>query len=181
MKKICISFVILMSVGTWSGVAMAKILWSCNAMTAQPAGIPIIRNKHVSSHGSVRFRAGRTGTVSLVCPVTSWSGPGYIRSLILTYRDGDGRQGPSRVVASLRRVRLSDGHIETLRNGTTDSNQSNAINSGPRGWASHQSARAGNVIGHVPDFNRYYYYVQITMTRRDAAVPIGAMGVSLMN
>ena len=181
MKKICMLFVVFMSVGTWSGPAMAKILWSCNAMTAQPVGIPIIRTKNDASHGAVRFRANRTGTVSLVCPVTTWPGSAGIRSLIFTYRDGDGRQGPARVVASLRRVRRSDGHIATLGNSTVDSNQSNAINSGPRGWATTQSARAGQTIGHLPDFNRYYYYVQITMIRRDAAVPLGAMGVSMMN
>jgi hypothetical protein len=164
-----------------TALAQSTVVWSCSAMAAQPAGIPIRTNLHVSSHGTVRFRDGRTGTIALICPITDDLDGVRLRSLRLTYRDGDGRQGPSAVSASLRRVRRSDGHIATLPNGGVSSNHVSAPNSGPSGWVTHQSGSPGNTLDHVLDLENFYYYVQINLQRSDDAVPLGVMGVHLIN
>ncbi|MCH7964584.1 MAG: hypothetical protein IH852_11680 [Bacteroidetes bacterium] len=165
------------------GVALAqsKVVWSFNAMAAQSAGIPILRDLHVSSHGTVRFKDNRTGNITLICPITDDLDGASLRSLRLTYRDGDGRQGPSLVSAVIRRVRRSDGHIATLPNGKVSSNDANAPNSGPTGWKTHQSGSPSNVLSHVLDLTNFYYFVQINLKRTDGAAPLGVMGVHLIN
>ena len=99
--------------------AQSKVVWSFNAMAAQPAGIPILRDLHVSSHGTTRFAKGKTGIIALICPVADDLDGVRVRGIRLTYLDGDGRQGPSVVSAGLRRVRRSDGRDEAsaMRNG----------------------------------------------------------------
>lgn len=161
--------------------AQSEVVWSSNAMACEPAGAPIARDLYDSLAGKVRFREGKSGRIALICPISDDLGSAQLRSLRLTYRDGDGKEGPSVVSAAIRRVKRSDGHIETLRNGDVSSNDSNAVNSGPTGWATHQSGAPGAVLGHVLDLDKFYYYVQINLRRTDAAVPLGAMGVHLID
>ncbi|MGH8575568.1 MAG: hypothetical protein ACREXJ_01315 [Gammaproteobacteria bacterium] len=162
-------------------LAQSKVVWSSNAMACEPAGAPIARDLHDSLAGIVRFRDSKTGTIALICAIYDDLGNTQLRSLRLTYRDGDGKEGPSVVSAAIRRVRRSDGHVATLPNGDVSSNDSNAVNSGPNGWATHQSGAPGSVLNHVLDLENFYYYVQINLKRTDAAVPLGVMGVHLIN
>lgn len=162
-------------------LAQSKVVWSSNAMACEPAGAPIVRDRYDSLAGKVRFRAGKTGSIALICPISDDLGKAQLRSLRLTYRDADGKEGPSVVSAAIRRVRRSDGSVATLTNGGVSSNDPNAINSGPTGWATHQSGAPGNVLNHVLDLEKFYYYVQINLKRTDAAVPLAAMGVHLIN
>jgi hypothetical protein len=165
-----------------SVLAQSRVVWSCDAMACQPAGAPIKADLHDALAGAVRFKDGRVGTIALICPILdSLGAPGALRSLRLTYRDGDGREGPSEVSAAVRRVRRSDGHVATLDNGDVSSNDSTAPNSGPSGWETHQSGSPGNVLSHTVDLEDFYYYVQINLTRSDAAVPLAVMGVHLIN
>lgn len=167
--------------GSHEAAAQSRVVWSADAMTCVPAGAPIVSNRHDALAGKVRFRAGRVGDIALICPILDDLGGTVPRSLRLTYQDGDGRQGPSIVSAALRRVRRSDGHVETLRNGAVSSNDANAANSGPDGWATHQSGAPGNVLSRSIDLADFYYYVQINLRRQDAAVPLAVMGVHLIN
>lgn len=164
-----------------SPVASADIVWSSNAMACEPAGAPIIRDNHDSLAGIVRFKAGHRGDVILICAISSMLTKYSLRSLRLTYRDGDGKEGPSVVSAAIRKVRISDGHVVTLTNGSVSSNDSNAINSGPNGWATHQSGTVGHVLDERLDLSKYYYYVQINMKRTNSGVPLAVMGVYLVN
>jgi hypothetical protein len=161
--------------------AQSSVVWQYDAMACVPAGAPIATDLHDSLAGGVRFKAGKTGNIALICPISHNVGTGGLRSLRLTYRDGDGNLGPSVVTAVIPRVRRSDGHVATLLNGDVNSNDSNAPNSGPTGWATHQSGSPGHVLSHLPDLLNYYYYVQINMKRTDAAVPLAVMGVHLTN
>lgn len=168
------------------GISQAKadIVWSCNAMAATPTPKTLDEGLVDALAGRVRFREGRAGTANLICPI----GPSSeklanftVRSLHLTYRDGDGKEGPSVVSAALRRINKATGHVETVRNGGVSSNHDKATNSGPDGFASHQSATGGQTIGESLDLDRFYYYVQITLRRSDAAVPLVVQGAFLTN
>jgi hypothetical protein len=159
----------------------SRVVWSCNAMAAQQAGAPIVAGLYDALAGAVRFRDGRTGNIALICPILGDLDGVGLRSLRLTYRDGDGKQGPSEVSAVIRRVRRSDGHVATLENGGVSSNATAAPNSGPTGFATHQSGAPGNVLSHVVDLDNFYYFVQINLKRTDAAVPLAVMGVHLIN
>lgn len=159
----------------------SRVVWSCNAMAAQQAGAPIVAGLYDALAGGVRFREGRTGNIALICPILDDLGGVGLRSLRLTYRDGDGKQGPSEVSAVIRRVRRSDGHVATLENGDVTSNAVAAPNSGPTGFATHQSGSPGNVLNHVIDLENFYYFVQINLKRSDAGVPLAVMGVHLIS
>jgi hypothetical protein len=163
-------------------LAQIKVIWSCNIMAAQPAGAPIDADLHDSLAGAVRFKEGKTGNIALICPIADDLDGEQLRTLVLTYRDGDYKVSNSSVTAAIRRVRAKDGHVETLRNGNVSSNDKRATNSGPDGWATHQSStEAGEVIGHILDLRAFYYYVQINLKRTSAGVPVAAMGVHLTN
>ena len=166
---------------TNSVLEQSRVVWSCDAMGAEPAGAPIATGLHDALAGAVRFRDGQVGNVALVCPILDDLGGVGLRSLRLTYRDGDGRQGSSEVAAVIRRVRRSDGHVESLANGGLSSNDSNAPNSGPTGFVTHTSGSPGNVLNHRVDLQDFYYFVQINLKRTDAAVPLAVMGVHLIN
>ena len=180
-----IQVLLLMLVGLFivpmAAPAQSNIVWSSNAMACEPAGAPIASDRHDSLAGVVRFKDGKTGNIALICAISDNLGNTQLRSLRLTYRDGDGKQGPSEVRAAIRRVRRSDGRVETLANGDVSSNDSTAVNSGPDGWATHQSGAQGSVLNHVLDLEKFYYYVQINLIRADVAVPLGVMGVHLIN
>lgn len=163
-----------------SASAQSRVVWSFNAMACEPAGAPISADLHDSLWGVVRFKEGKTGNIALICPI-SHELNAQLRSLRLTYRDGDGHEGPSVVSAAVRRVRRSDGYVATLLNGDVSSNDSNAPNSGPTRWATHQSGTSGRVMNHAPDTLNYYYYIQINLKRTDPNVPLAVMGVHLIN
>lgn len=181
MNKIMSVVVIISFLVLGTSIAEAKVVWSYNAMASVPAGASMNSGLYDSLAGRVIFKKGKTGTIALICPISDDLGKVSLRSLRLTYRDGDGRQGPSVVSASIRRVKKSNGSVATLRNGTVSSNDSNAVNSGPTGWVTHQSGSPGRVLSHVLDLDNYYYYVQINLKRTDAAVPLGVLGVHLIN
>ena len=164
-----------------ASIAEAKVVWSYNAMASVPAGGQIKGDLYDSRAGKVIFKAGKTGNIALICPIPDDLGKVRLRSLRLTYRDGDGKEGPSLVSAAIRRVRRSNGSVTSLSNGTVSSNDANAVNSGPSGWATHQSGSPGRVLNHVLDLDNFYYYVQINLKRTDSKVPLGVMGVHLIN
>ena len=189
-RRSCIGAVILAALVTSPlNAATADIVWPRNAMGATPTPATLEDGLTDALAGRVVFRQGKTGTANLICPIGSVSqnlSKFTVRSLHLTYHDGDGKEGPSVVSAALRRIRKSDGHVETVKNGGVSSNSPNASNSGPGGFATHQSATPGNTIDAGLDFKDfyyyyYYYYVQITMRRSDAAVPLAVQGAFLTN
>ena len=158
-----------------------RVLWSYNAMAAVPTRSTLERKLYETWAGRALFRKGKTGILNLICPVSENLDGFRIHNLVLTYQDGDGPHGPAETRAVLRWIRRSDGHVETIENGAVSSNDTNAPDSGMKGWASNQSASSGETMNHVVDFENHYYYVQITMKRNNAAVPLGAIGVYLTN
>lgn len=160
-----------------------NIVWSVNAMSCVPMPTAVQNDLITVQSGRVIFKTGKSGIASVICPIGTVSEKmNNIRSLILTYRDGDGNTSDSAgmVTANLRRVRRSNGAVETLPNSLVSSNSTTAPNSGPTGWATHQSATAGNTIPGGFEFDKFYYYVHITMKQRGTG-PLAVMGVFLQN
>lgn len=160
------------------------IEWSYNAMAAVPTPATLRDDLCDYLAGRVRLREGKTGTANLICPVPATFHQKHLRRLLLTYGDGDHGGDASEVRAAIRFIRKGDGHVQTVGNNqewsTVSSNDDNAPNSGPSGWATHQSNRGFERIG-VLDFNKRYYYVQITLKRSNPDIPVRAMGVELIN
>ncbi len=157
------------------------IIWSMNAMSCVPTPATLEAGLIDGQAGRVIFKSNRTGIASIICPIGSVSDEMRtrgLRSLFLTYRDGD-RSALNNVVASIRRVNRASGHVETMSNGSVSSGGPGAPSSGQTGWATHQSATAGNTIGNHFDFSKFYYYVHISMKRDDAGVPLAVLGVFL--
>ena len=165
--------------------ADSVVIWSCNAMGMTP--IP-------QSVGLLEFRAGRAilkedrrGTAVLVCPigsVTEDMRKYSIRSLYMTHKGGDfNTPNPTNYMrAELRRVRMSDGHVETVPNSLVDSNKRNPTGiNGSNGWVTNQSATSGNTIFGGLDFEKYHYYVQVTLKKERSDGRLSVMGVYLRN
>jgi hypothetical protein len=162
-------------------MAQSSVVWSANAMACVQAGAPIVPNLYDALSGAVRFRVNQVGNIALICSIDHSTGQSGLRSLRLTYRDGDGSLGPSEVRAVVRRIRRTTGAVTTLANSEVRSNAPNAPNSGPTGWATHTSGSPGNVMNHLMDLVNYYYYVQINLERTDPGVPLSVMGVHLID
>jgi hypothetical protein len=158
------------------------------ALAAVPTEATIQKDLYVSRAGRLLFREGKSGIASFICPISDGSLEGekgqHLRSLFLTYRDQDGpgpspSGGPSEVHANLRRVRKSDGHVDTLPNSLVSSRQEDAPSSGVDVWATHQSAHAGKTLSHRIDFSNHFYYVHITMKKDPGGGGVGVLGVAL--
>lgn len=157
-----------------------NIIWSCSAMGM----VPILGPDELVEQrsGKAIFKANEKGIVRLICPVYGVKKAG-LRSLFFTFQDGDGGtvDTSNKITAELRRVRRSDGHVETMRNATVDSNSERTPSTGSSGWVTSQSATSGNTIGDGFDFGRYYYYVQVTMTKGQKSGTLATQGVYLQN
>ena len=179
-----LTFLILILSLTTNSYGQSRVVWSYDAMAAVPS-IPAIKNDlYRVLWGRVIFNEGKTGIVTLFCPITE--GTGKFRSLILTYKDGDGPLGSSEVSAVLRRVNRTGGPPVSFQYGLVSSNGVGypVSNESQGNWKTKQSARTGETLrnqSHQLDFKNYYYYVQITMKRTDPEVPLGVMGVYLTN
>ena len=153
-------------------------------MAAVPTSSTIENKLYNSQAGRVLFKEGKSGTINLICPITEKIyGNEIPQKLSITYRDGDGHEGKnSSVSATLRRIRKSDGHVETIKNSAVSSNNANAPNSGPTGWRTHYSNTSGfpqNNINYSWEMSKYFYYVQITLKKLNRVTPLGVLGVAL--
>ena len=162
-----------------NGPPFTQTIWSFNAMAAAPTPRTIREDLVEAQAGKIFFKEGKEGTAVLICPVAfayqvNWG------SLWMTYRDGSGWQNRDNFVsAELRSVRMSDGHVQTLPGGTVSSREQGAPNSGPAGWATQEQSPVGQLPWGEMELDDAYYYVQVSMRRDDAGVPLGFMGVRM--
>lgn len=186
--------VVLILITTQVGFSQVRTVWSCSGENFVSTHRAIQNDLYVSSHGSIRFKEGKTGIIYASCPFTQnyhdQSGPGdTVWCLGLTYRarvasEGDDVSGTpptpgSTVKASFKRVKKSNGDIDIIYS----INSFYGPNSTPTGWATHKSCNPyqnpGRRQGHTFDFDNYYYYVAISLERNNPDVPTGALGVYL--
>lgn len=166
--------------------ALADVVWSANAMGCVPTPLTLAKGLIDVRAGRVIFVPGKTGIANLICPIGTVSETltdFATRSLFLTYRDGDGNTADSggEVRASFRRINKATSHVETLSNGAVSSHAPGAPNSGAQGFATHQSATAGNTISETFKFGQFYYYVHLTMKCERTCGPLALQGAFLQN
>jgi hypothetical protein len=150
-------------------IAQDAVAFSCNAMGAIPTFDTIHLDMYESRAGRVTFKPDKRGIATFVCPITDGR---RVWGVELTYQDGDGSPGPSFVVASLRRIRKSDGHVETVPGFTISS--SGGPPSGPTGYATHGTR---DLLAHEMDLENWYYYLQIGM-QQVSGTSLGFIGAS---
>ena len=95
--------------------AHAQASWSSNGGGCVPEDPSIQSNLYSTVTGGMRvkFQSGQSGTIKLVCPVTT---PDLqdVNMLEMYYQDPDGYGNAYHVTAALRSVRLSDGAYSTV-------------------------------------------------------------------
>jgi len=150
-----------------------ETLWSINAMACIPNGSTIENNQYSSSAGHVRFNETKKGNIYLICPITDGALHGRdADQIILTYKDTSGRNNDGgKVRANLRKVDINSGHV---------SDAGLSVNGEGCEAADFTACIDGlDQPGHTFDFNKYYYYVQITMFRNSTQFDVQAAGVKL--
>lgn len=140
--------------------------------------------------GKTTFRDGAVGTFTLICPISS--GPlipetrhgedFVVKQLEMTWQDGDAEGPAGAVTVQLRHVNKKTGHVETIIG--FDSNSLGVPNSGPSQFATHgvpdlTQGVPNHGINHRLNFQTHYYYIQVTVKRTNARVPVKFMGASL--
>jgi hypothetical protein len=144
------------------------VKWSVAAIACTPNGDTARGGMIDSTHGNVRFAEGRTGTAYLMCPFTDGSLDGQSVSVIGMSITG---LGGARAAASLRMVDLANGDVTDAFVTSTD--QACLGTSVTRYF---ECTGGGS---HQIDFSRYYYYVQISITRSSANDNVRVTGVSI--
>lgn len=146
-----------------------KPIWSMDAMACVPNGSTTENNLVQTSHGHARYTEGKTGDLYLICPFTDASLHGtVVQRIDLTFRG-------EKVSAGLRMIDKQTGDVYDAlqvsdRNCLTDTSQFGNP---------YLTCIGANNSAHVLDFQRYYYYVQLSLNRTNPATDVRVVGVSI--
>jgi hypothetical protein len=136
-----------------SGIAHAGR--SSNMAATCTVGDPAIQgNLYTIASGSVRHQIGKTGTITLYCPIspTITVGGGSHGGWFMTFVDPDGPGGKYYIESQIIRSDQS-GHVAAVSGVLrSDSSTSNYLE---------------RALNHTYDFVNYYYYVRINLFRAD--------------
>lgn len=146
-----------------SQAAQAQTYWSSNGGGCVPEDPSITSALYSTVTGGMRvkFKAGKTGTIKLVCPVNV---PVRNASVMeMYYQDPDGYGTAYQVKASLRSVRYSNGAYATVC--TADSHASGGS---PTGMWSRKSCSLPSPLN--PDQYHYWVEVEISSTATQRTV-----------
>ena len=147
-------------------------MWSASAAGATPYFDAIQRDLYSNANGRVRFKDDKTGTIHLVCNVTTVVGdPDHLR---LTYRNAFANSS-ARVAATLKRVNKNTGNIV------------NIVSIGSESFPSTEEDEIVNAVSvAIPpdeepfDFHNNFYYVVITLRRDTTEHNPTVLGVALI-
>lgn len=163
-KNLAICFGLAVAVATLPGAASANHphSWTIAGASCVPVGQTTSSHLVFNSAADAGFAAGTIGEIILTCPVVSTIQLAH--ALSITYRDTDGSATGATITAALRRKDLATGSATTV--GTAIN-----TNSGPvvTGYGRIGGFLANCTSGHVFDFTRFAYYVQINIQRTTTA------------
>ena len=190
----CATLLISTAILTFSSLASnagIRTGWSMNAMACTPTEETARKNNMIQVAGKVKFKGQATGKITLICPVTSGilipetkHGSQFtIKQVQLTYKDGDAGAVNGGVSVTFRAVNKKTGHVKDLEK--FSSNSRGAPNSGPKGFATYgepvlNTGKPNHGLNHNLSFQKNFYYLQITIERKNPKVPVSVMGVSLL-
>jgi hypothetical protein len=140
-----------------SGAGIAHAGRSSSMAATCTVGDPAIQgNLYTIASGSIRHQAGKTGTITLYCPIspTITIGGGPFGGWFMTFVDPDGASRNSYIESQILRSDQS-GHV-TAVSGVLSSNAST-------------TNYIEQALWHTYDFVNYYYYVRINVFRADTS------------
>lgn len=153
--------------------------WQINGMGCVPAatsGSLDYRDLMFSHGGGVTFKQGKLGSIVLDCSINS--DINYINTILLSYRDSTGEGRAAKVTAVLRRVSKSSGAAQTITIGSEPFSISS--DSFPVTGFTAQVESFGSESGIALNHDKFYYYVQVSLSRRQASDYVKFVGVELL-
>ena len=133
-------------------------LWSAAATGAVPYAEDLAL--YSSANGRLRFKAGATGRIRVVCNVTNVRDLESVRHLHVTYRDAGRAPEQGQVSAVLKKVNRISGNIINVAGFSSESAPTGAE------FFTGKSVRLQD--DEIPlDDTEHYYYVVITIERSD--------------
>jgi hypothetical protein len=141
-----------------SATAHAQTYWSSNGGGCVPEDPSIQSNLYWTVTGGMRvkFQPGKSGTIKLVCPVTTSDLQG-VNVFEMYYQDPDGYGTAYRVTAALRSVQFTDGAYSTVC--TADSH---SVGGSPTGGWSRKTCNVSALDG-----DRFQYWVEVQISAVD--------------
>jgi hypothetical protein len=177
-----LAFIILISI-TQTLLAERKVIWSCNAigMTSTIASQSLLEYRS----GKVFHKEDLIGKTILICPidaVTKDLKNKTVKEITLTAKVQTLPviiDGFNTVSAELRFINKSTGHVDTIKHaGTAIGGFTDEPDWKTR--TSHQPDTVPNArINYKFDFDKNFYYIQVTMNRIKNGV-LGVMGAELI-
>lgn len=151
----------------WTRSAVAAVVLLCGATQVRAVSAPgavctpgdpaIQANRYFVTAGSVNYRTGASGLVTLYCPAYIPYCGDHQHTMRLTYTDSDGAGGAVSVQAQLIRLSVANGSfLGPVAGGQILSNFSNATTS---------TSQVTSPFDFDYDFTREMYYVRVDMNR----------------
>lgn len=127
-----------------------------------------------SGYGSVAFASGQTGTIKLTCPVVGLFPSNASPTLLnLAFYDEDTTTDNCYVAAYLQRRNTTNPDAGPTLIQSYDSVADTSLNGHPyRNWESKQ-------FSHTFDFDQYFYWVQIILSRNTTSCNVDFTGWTL--
>ena len=138
----------------FGGSAIALAGRSSSMAATCTVGDPAIQgNLYTIASGSVRHQTGKTGTITLYCPIspTITAGGGPFGRWFMTFADPDGDGRNYYIESQILRCDQT-GHVTPV---------SDVLSSGG------STGYIERALQHTYDFRNYYYYVRINIFRAD--------------
>lgn len=160
-------YLLIILLSTTAAAIADTVEWSSAAMACTPTSRTVAEGKYVTTAGRVKFRKGKTGSISFVCPITQKLKRGsYILKGHTTYAGG----GNGQTLIALRRSK-KDGY------GVTNVVNADIYFAAPPN--KHRSQSGGNK-NLVFDTAKFYYWVQLTIKKSDSNGERAIHGVELI-
>lgn len=143
-------------------------VWTTDVMTCVPNG-PTTQNDLVwTSFGMAEFQVGKTGNIDLACAFSDASLQGItVREIEMTYVVA---RGPGAAQARLRAIGKVQGDYQDVLDVTSNVGCANVT-------TVHKCSSKS--LSHVLDFNKFYYYVLLSMSRSTDTTQVRLVGASI--
>ena len=145
--------------------------WVMDGAGCVPVQSAIQDDLYIIVAGRIKFKPQKTGSITVMCPVSV--GVGSVNRIFVSYLDSSGPGTAAHVVAALRRIRKTDGHVSTVEDFVFNSNNESVTQYSFRGDG------PSSEDGHTLDDANFYYYVQVVLVRDNSKDLVEFGGVEL--
>lgn len=159
-------FLLILAFSLASPSFAGTVEWSSAAMACTPTSSTVAEGRYVTTAGRVKFKKGKFGLISFICPVTRKLKKGSY--ILKSHTTLTGSRGQTSI--TLRKSKKDSNSISNIL--TANISLAKTANK-------HQSQKSGPKK-LIFDTNKFYYWVQLTIKKSNARGERAIHGVELI-